>query len=371
VTGVARLRSLAVLTLVLALAACAGDGGAGSPGASIDGSPSAAIGASPDASGASPSASAEASPSAAAGEFTNPVLEANFADPFLLEVDGTYYGYATGNLTWNIQVTRSEDLVTWAPTKEALPKLPLWQPVSKGLTWAPEVIRTDAGYVMHYTTRDVQAGKQCLSVATAETPEGPFTDTSEEPLVCQLDLGGSIDSSPFRDEDGSLWLVWKNDGNCCGKHTHFYVAPLDESGRTLTGEAVDVGLDNDRPWERNLIEAPQIIRHEDTYYLFYSANDYGSPNYAVGYATSDDIEGPYVDAEENPILETAGEAAGPGHQTIVEDDDGELWMAYHAWDPDRVGDSVGGRRALWLDRLTFEDGKPVVHGPTTDPQPAP
>jgi hypothetical protein len=105
VTGVARLRSLAVLTLVLALAACAGERGAGSPGASIDGSPSAAIGASPDASGASPSASAEASPSAAAGEFTNPVLEANFADPFLLEVDGTYYGYATGNLTWNIQVS--------------------------------------------------------------------------------------------------------------------------------------------------------------------------------------------------------------------------------------------------------------------------
>jgi beta-xylosidase len=371
VSGVLR-RRLALFAVALAVAACTGDAGGTtppSPGTTASAQPSSSGGAASGSSAlASPSAAAS---SPAAGTFENPVIDANFADPFILEDDGAWYAYATGNLTWNIQVTRSDDLVTWEPTKEALPKLPLWQPVSKGLTWAPEVIKTEAGYVMHYTTRDVQAGKQCLSVATSETPEGPFTDTSEEPLVCQVDLGGSIDSSPFRDEDGSLWLVWKNDGNCCGKHTHFYVAPLDESGRTLTGKAVDVGLDNDRPWERNLIEAPQIIRDRETYYLFYSANDYGSPNYAVGYATSDDVEGPYVDAKENPILETAGEAAGPGHQTVVEDDDGELWMAYHAWDPDRVGDSVGGRRALWIDRLTFEDGKPVVHGPTTDPQPVP
>ena len=370
-TGAARLRSLAALSLVLALAACAGDGGAGSPGASSDDSPSAASDASPGASGASPSASAEASPSAAAGEFTNPVLEANFADPFLLEVDGTYYGYATGNLTWNIQVSTSPDLVEWTSSREALPKLPLWQPRSKGLTWAPEVIETDAGFVMHYTTRDVQAGKQCLSVAVAEEPNGPFVDESEKPLVCQVDLGGSIDSTPFRDEDGSLWLAWKNDGNCCGIRTRFFLAPLDETGVELTGEPVDLGMENDEGWERNVIEAPTIWLHEGTYYLFYSANDYGSPNYAVGYATSEDLDGPYTDAEENPILVSAGDAAGPGHQSLIVDDDGELWMAYHAWDAALVGDNLGGRRALWIDRLVFEDGKPVVQGPTQDPQPVP
>jgi beta-xylosidase len=371
VSGVLR-RRLALFAVALAVAACTGDAGGTtppSPGTTASAQPSSSGGAASGSSAlASPSAAAS---SPAAGTFENPVIDANFADPFILEDDGAWYAYATGNLTWNIQVTRSDDLVTWEPTKEALPKLPLWQPVSKGLTWAPEVIKTEAGYVMHYTTRDVQAGKQCLSVATSETPEGPFTDTSEEPLVCQVDLGGSIDSSPFRDEDGSLWLVWKNDGNCCGKHTHFYVAPLDESGRTLTGKAVDVGLDNDRPWERNLIEAPQIIRDRETYYLFYSANDYGSPAYAVGYATSDKLEGPYTDADENPILVSAGNAAGPGHQSLFTDGSGEPWMAYHAWDAALVGDSAGGRRGLWLDRVSFEDGKPVVHGPTSDAQPAP
>jgi len=362
----------AVLLAVLVAACAGGDGGGASTapsgsGASTSTSPSDPGG---GASGAA-SQSAAASASLAAGEFENPVIDRNFADPFILAADGTYYAYATGDLTVNIQVSTSPDLVTWSARKEALPKLPLWQPVSKGLTWAPEVIKTDAGYVMHYTTRDVQAGRQCLSVGVAEAPEGPFKDTSEEPLECQVDLGGSIDSSPFRDEDGSLWLVWKNDGNCCGKHTHFYLAPLDDDGTSLTGDAVDLGLDNDRGWEGNVIEAPQIVRHGDTYYLFYSANDYGSKRYAVGYATASKLAGPYTDAEENPILETAGEAAGPGHQTFLVDDDGEPWMAYHAWDAARVGDSLGGRRALWLDRLTWEGDTPVIHGPTADPQPVP
>ena len=348
---------------------CAGgdDGGAGSASPSLAASPVASS------ASASPAASAaSASPAASAAvQLDNPVLDKNFADPFVLEVDGTYYAYATGDLTWNIQVSTSPDLVDWSSTREALPKLPLWQPRSKGLTWAPEVIRTDAGFVMHYTTRDVQAGKQCLSVAVAEAPTGPFVDESEGPLVCQTELGGSIDSTPFRDEDGSLWLVWKNDGNCCGMRTRFFIAPLDDLGTSLTGEPVDLGMDNDRPWERHVIEAPTVWREGDTYYLFYSANDYGSPNYAVGYATSDDLDGPYTDAEENPILVSAGDAAGPGHQSLIVDDDGELWMAYHAWDKDLVGDSVGGHRSLWLDRVTFEDGRPVVHGPTSGPQPAP
>ena len=83
--------------------------------------------------------SAAASPTVPEGQFTNPVIERNFADPFVLEVDGTYYAYATGNLTFNIQVTTSTDLVNWERVREALPRLPLWQPTSKGLTWAPEV----------------------------------------------------------------------------------------------------------------------------------------------------------------------------------------------------------------------------------------
>ncbi len=140
---------------------------------------------------------------------------------------------------------------------------------------------------------------------------------------------------------------------------------------------------NDAPWEmpvNSRIEAPTIWLHDGTYYLFFSANAYYAATYAVGYATADNVLGPYTDAEENPILhgdladlnaDPELQAAGPGHQSIIADDDGDLWMAYHAWDRDAIGYDRAGARTMWIDELVFEDGAPVLLGPDSEPQPAP
>lgn len=366
----ARTAAAAAVILATMVAACGGLPGSGGP------SPAGQSQALP-----SPSTSASTSPSAGAslppGMFLNPVIDRNFADPFVLEAGGTYYAYATGNLTYNIQVSTSADLVHWERVREALPRLPIWQPTSKGLTWAPEVVEVDGRFVMHYTARDVQAGSQCLAVAVAADPAGPFIDDSDGPLFCQYELGGSIDSSPFQDDDGTRYLLWKSDGNCCGIRVRLFIAELGSDGTTLSGEPTDLGLGVDAPWERHLIEAPTLLRRGDTYYLFFSANDYNSRNYAVGYATSSSVAGPYTDAPENPILASqpavsvSGQPAGPGHQSLIADAAGDLWMVYHAWDSGLVGDQVGGRRALWLDELRFEDGRPIIDGPDAAPQAAP
>jgi beta-xylosidase len=236
---------------------------------------------------------------------------------------------------------------------------------------------------MYYTTPAVDIprpdGKpsQCLSVAMADTPEGPFVDASDAPLVCQPELGGSIDGSYFMDEDGTQYFVWKNDGNCCSQPTNFWLQPLTEDGTAVTGEPVKLeGLDNDDAWEGRVIESPQLLLQDGRYYMFYSGNDFASVRYAVGYATADAIEGPYTDAEENPILSTDFDSAielglaGPGHQAVFTDDDGDLWMAYHAWPNDAIGDDGVGRH-LWLDELVFEDGRPIVDGPDVGPQAIP
>ena len=321
--------------------------------------------------GAADGASPGADPSAPAAAYTNPVLGGNFADPGVLRVDDAWYAYATGDLTVNIQVAHSTDLVTWERSGEALPRLPFWQPSAKGLTWAPEVVATSAGYVMYYTGRDVQAGRQCLAVAVADAPEGPFVDTSDRPFLCQHDLGGSIDPFPFQDADGARYLLWKNDGNCCGLPTRIWIAALSVDGLALTGDPVDVGLVNDAPWEGGLIEAPTLLVHAGTYYLLYSANAYDSALYAVGYATSATLMGPYVDAPQSPILTSDADAAGPGGQAVVVDDEGDPWVLYHAWDPERVGDAIGGARSMWLDELIFTDEGLTVDGPDAGPRPAP
>ena len=332
-----------------------------------------------------PTDSPSPAPSAGEGEFLNPVIPVDFPDPHvILADDEMYYAYATTGGGANIRVARSADLVEWAMLGEALPELaswsgltPLFGPAPHRATWAPEVAQTSAGYVMYYTTPAVDIPRpdgrpsQCIGTAVSETPDGPFVDSSDGPIVCQAELGGSIDATFFRDDDGTQYLAWKNDGNCCAQPTRFYIQRLSEDGLEVRGEPTDMGVSNDVVWERFVIEAPTLIAREGTYYLFYSGNDFSSAAYAVGYATSDDVLGPYVDADENPILTSDPPAAGPGHQSVVEDRDGDLWMTYHAWDFSAIGYGPGGRRAMWIDPLEFVDGRPVVEGPTLGPQPIP
>ncbi|MGH8793257.1 MAG: glycoside hydrolase family 43 protein [Stackebrandtia sp.] len=321
----------------------------------------------------SPGAGPDAEESSSQGEqmkFTNPVYDANFPDPGVLKVDDTYYAYGTNDGVHNVPLLASADLVHWKRKGDVLPSLGSW--ATPGFTWAPEVLRTEAGgYVLYYTARSTDTELQCVGAAVADSPHGPFEDTSEGPLICQTDEGGSIDASPFLDSDGKVYLHWKNDGNSKGEATHLYGQRLSDDGLELTGEPVRLLANRSETWHGHVIEAPQMRAHDSKLYLFYSANAYDSDAYSVGYAQCDGPLGPCRDAQENPILSSGPGAAGPGHCSIVTGSDGEsTWLLYHAWPPDAVGSDTPGR-ALWLDRIDWVDGKPFVDGPTDKEQPAP
>ena len=361
---VAATRPLALTVLAVVVAACGpaeqprpdGDGGTAAP------TPTATS------TGLQPSPSTDPTPGE--DEFANPVIDTDMPDPFVLDAGERYYLYSTTNITDNYPYATSEDLVTWEPRGDAMPRLPAW---ANGNPWAPEVTQTSAGYVMYFTARAAGvkrpdgADAQCVGVAVGDTPDGPFVDDGAEPLVCQVALGGTIDASIVRDVDGSLWLIYKNDGNCCAMPTRLYMRPMSEDGLTFAGKEVEVdGIVNDQEWEGGVVEAPTIHHHDGTYYLFYSGNNYRSADYAVGYATATSLTGPYADAEENPILASGNGAIGPGHQALAADPDGDLWMVYHAW-----SSSAFLERNVWIDELRFDGGRPVVDGPDLEPQPMP
>jgi arabinan endo-1,5-alpha-L-arabinosidase len=301
----------------------------------------------------------------AEGEFANPVIDQDFPDPDVLQVGETYYAYATNSGGANIQLATSPDLVRWSIEGDALPALPPWS--QPGNTWAPEVSALDGGgYAMYFTARHGESGRQCIGAATAELPEGPFAPAGEQPLICQLELGGSIDASMFVDDDGARYLLWKNDGNCCGQETWIFIQRVSADGLTLEGEPTQL-ITQDQPWEGRLIEAPTLWKHEGRYYLFYSANSYAGLDYAVGYAVAEAVLGPYQKGE-GPLLASdleGGAAFGPGGQDVVADAEGETWMLYHSWDP-----TVSYRR-LQIDELEWEGETPVLRGPDLEPQPAP
>ncbi|HEX5860149.1 MAG TPA: glycoside hydrolase family 43 protein [Microbacterium sp.] len=258
-------------------------------------------------------------------------IDQDFADPDVLEVDGEYVAFAINTRGVNVQTATSDDLVEWKVSLEdALPDLPSW--ASRGRTWAPDVSElAGGGYVMYFTANHTASDKQCIGVATSMTATGPYVAVEGEPLVCPVAEGGAIDPSTFTDDDGARYLIWKTDGNCCALDTWLEIAPLAPEGTAFAGPSTKL-FSQSEPWEGNLVEGPVLMKRGSTYNLFYSANDYGTEDYAVGVATAPSVTGPYTKHPE-PILSTEssdGRFFGPGGQDVVSTDDGDV-MVFHGW----------------------------------------
>ena len=212
---------------------------------------------------------------------------------------------------------------------------------------------------------------QCIGVATADKPDGKFKGTNDKPFVCQSEQGGTIDASPFRDGE-KLYLYYKNDGNCGNMTTYLWAQELSPDGRSLVGEPARL-VANDLQWEGRVVEAPTMWKQDGKYYLFYSGNNYAGFEYAVGYATCQSPMGPCQDAPENPILKSQMKekplVVGPGHQALIQVE-GQTWIVYHVWEVLSSG-MTGSNRFVYIDKVNWQDGKPVVQGPTTGAQPRP
>jgi beta-xylosidase len=282
-------------------------------------------------------------------------IDSDFPDPGALVDGDTVYAYATNTPAVNVQVATSHDMKTWTVSDtDAMPELPSW--ATPGKTWAPGPAKlADGRYALYFTAADTASKHQCIGVAFAADPAGPFTSDADKPLVCPVDEGGAIDASVFTDADGSRYLVWKNDGNCCGYDTWLQLAPLAADGASLTGDPVRL-IKQTQDWEGNLVEAPVIVRHDDEYVLLYSANDYGGGSYATGVATAKALTGPYTKAK-TPLLSTAGTGGayvGPGGADLVTFR-GRDWMLFHSWDDAVVYRGMHAVPVTWKDGLPQPD----------------
>ncbi len=287
-----------------------------------------------------------------------PAHPADFPDPHVLRTGARYFAYGTQTGSTNVQVMTSTDFEHWRHLGDALPELPAW--AAAGRTWSPSVLALGDRFVLYYAVREPQSNRQAISAAVGGDPAGPFVDGSSGPLIFQLERGGSIDPSPFVDDDGTAYLLWKSEDNALDRRSSLFGQRLSADGLSLVGEPVEL-LGHDRGWEKPLIEAPSAVRSGDTYFLFYSANWWESPDYTVGYATAKSPLGPYRKAtRRRPWLVSGATAAGPGGQEFFTDASGALWMAYHAWAPGRVGYRGGGARSLRIAPVGFEGGRPVL-----------
>lgn len=285
------------------------------------------------------------------------------ADPYILKYGDLYYLYGTGGSD-GIKVYLSKNLATWTkaqgPTDGyALHKKDVWGDHS---FWAPEVYHINGRFYMFYSA------EERIAVAESSSPLGPFVQTSELQKPFHDNIP-EIDTHLFIDDDGKkyLYFVRFTNGN------EIWAAELNADMRSIKESTITHCLGASQTWELvkgRVNEGPFILKHNGIYYLTYSANDYTSPKYGVGYATSNSPLGPWKKYDQNPILIGNDKIDGVGHHSFISSPSGAKYIVYHSHA--KVG--IVQPRKVGIDRYDFVPSTNgtadvlKVYGPTTTPQ---
>jgi beta-xylosidase len=258
--------------------------------------------------------------------------------------------------------------------------------------WAPEIQKINDKYYALFNCRNDSLGYigQWTGYAVADDIEGPYTVvTQEKPLSRGNDL------TFFQDDDEKVWAFWIG-----GRDFGIGFAQIDLASATFLTEPqsaiqpaeVTYAYDEDgnilqtpgydgRPinkvskyhdWDAIGIEGAYVIKHEETYYLFYSSWTRG---YEIGYATAKSITGPWMKYADNPFygamsksacekngFEWRGDPNSPfnavGHNEIFVGPDGGYWLSCHGISEESVPFLVID--PIWFD----EEGQVQSIGPT-------
>lgn len=295
--------------------------------------------------------------------YHNPVITTGVPDPTVIRADnGYYYLYATENPTRNVPIYRSANLVDWTLigtvfTEETRPDFVESRPDAPARVWAPNINYVDGKYYLYYSMSRWGSEWECgIGVATADSPEGPFTNHGKMFISSETNTQNSIDPF-FIEEDGHKYLFW-------GSFSGIW-------GCELTDDGLDIRKNTIQKIAGTLTEGTYIAKHDGHYYLFGSVGsccDGQNSTYHVMVARSENLFGPYVDRNGNAALDNhfshllyrSDDVIGPGHNAeLVQDDAGQWWMLYHGFQPD----NLDAGRVAYLDRVHWtESGWPSIRG---------
>jgi hypothetical protein len=277
------------------------------------------------------------------------VYDGDLGDPFVLPVSDagqvvSFVAFGTGDWPARVPTATSADAMSWQKGGDALPTLPAWAGADpkNSLSWAPSAVEIGHGYVLYITLPEAASGQQCVAAAASATAEGPYTVVGDGPLLCQHDLGGSIDPTTVRDRLGHLHVLWKNDGNSVGVASALWEQQLTDDGLGTVGAPHRL-LGSNQAWQGGIVEEPALVPATGGgFWLFYSGNSFDKPEYATGLAFCPSLEGPCQDAHDGPFLATPAlqqqNQFAPGGLETFKDAKGALWAVFDTWNrPTRNG----------------------------------
>ncbi len=274
------------------------------------------------------------------GTYTNPVLFADYSDPDVIRVGSDYYLTSSSfSHIPGLPVLHSRDLVNWRIIAHAVPEYPYGEfagPQHGMGIWAP-AIRYHAGTFYIYFG-DPDRG---VFMTKAANPAGPW-----EPLRLIRKVTGWIDTCPFWDDDGQLYLVhaWANSRS--GIKSILAINRMNSDGTAVLDDGIIVF---NGQAAHPTIEGPKLYKRNGYYYIFAPAGGVKQGWQVV--LRSRNIFGPY---EDRKVLEqgTTG-INGPHQGAWVETQTGEHWFV-HFQDQSAYG------RVVHVQPMRWENDWPVI-----------
>ena len=267
-------------------------------------------------------------------------------------------------------IFQSKDLINWTwvgSVFDGHPQALNWGDKDAGV-WAPSVIKVGDHYNYYYSLSLWGDSNPGIGVATSLTPYGPWTHYGK---VLDSNLSGvknSIDPQPIYDEDGKLYLIW-------GSFYGIGAVELTDDGTEVFWGINNIKdhlywiIDDNSNGQMDIninYEGSYIIKRNDSYYYFGSQGtccDGVNSTYRVKAGKANKLLGKYYGSDGKTLTDETGsygdlvvgpseEVAGVGHNTVVEDYEGEFWLFYHGFD---VNGEYPNERTIFMDKLYFDE----------------
>jgi len=258
------------------------------------------------------------------------------ADPSIVDIDGTFYCYATtdgwgqGLQTSGTPVVwTSKDFLNWSFEGSSFPS-------DFNLKyWAPSTIIHKNGRYYSFPTLD---GK--ITAVVADSPLGPFVAPDGQHVtkatlrVYPIEQKSTIDAEVFIDDDGQAYMVW----------SRRRIAKIKPDLLSTDGPTINI------PTKREgYSEGPFLTKRNGIYYYFYTLG--GGENYQYAYMMSRTSPlGPWEAPEQDIIATTdrAEKVFGPGHGCFFHPQGSDQWYFVYL----EYGRS-GTTRQIYADKMNF------------------
>jgi alpha-N-arabinofuranosidase len=202
-------------------------------------------------------------------------------------------------------------------------------------------------------------------VVTAQNPAGPWSNPVWLPRV------NGIDPSLFFDDDGKSYIIYNSippeDKPLYDGHRTLRIFEFDADSLVVKGdEHILVNGGTDITKKPVWIEGPHILKKDRTYYLL-AAEGGTAENHSEVVFKSNNVMGPYVPYDKNPILtqrnldpKRKNPITCTGHADLIQSVSGDWWAVFLGCRP-YEGDYFNTGRETFLAPVRWIDTWPVIN----------